>query len=226
MFNKIAGAVLGTFLVLLALRIVAEELFLPEEPETVLTIAGVEGGQDGETQDEGAVVDMMALIAAADPTAGRAVAARCSGCHTFDEGGGTLVGPNLYDVVGASVAHLEGFDYSEAFVALRDEGAEWTYERLDAFLTNPMAAVPGTAMAFPGVPDNEDRAAVIAYLRTLSSDPVPPPAAEASPPPEATPPAESPAGEASPPASEAAPAAENPAGEASEEPAPAESPAG
>ena len=49
----------------------------------------------------------------------------------------------------------------------------WTFENLDHFLTNPKGFIPGTAMAFAGLKKPDERANVIAYLRTLSDNPVP-----------------------------------------------------
>ena len=50
--------------------------------------------------------------------------------------------------------------------ALRQVGGTWTRDRLDAWLTNPKALVPGTSMGFAGLSDPLDRADVIAYLET------------------------------------------------------------
>lgn len=125
-----------------------------------------------EPEAPGANADLIARIAGADLADGEALAVgRCGGCHTFTAGGETIVGPNLYDIVGRQVAAVEGFAYSQA---LRDLGADatWTFDRLDAFLAGPAVAVPGTRMGFAGLSDPDDRAAVIAYLRTLSEAPV------------------------------------------------------
>ncbi len=123
---------------------------------------------------------LIARIVAADIPAGAALAARCGACHTLAEGGGTLVGPNLYNIVGAPVGRAEGFVYSAALRALNAEGALWTHDRLDAFLLSPAAAVPGTRMGFAGMPGEQDRANVIAFLRTLSNNPAPLAAASAA----------------------------------------------
>jgi cytochrome c len=111
------------------------------------------------------------LLKSADPAAGAKVAAKCKACHGFDKGGPNKVGPNLWDIVGNKQAHLgDGFKYSDALKGL---GGEWSYDALDRFLTAPKAYVPGTKMVFPGLKKPEDRAAVIAYLRTLSDSPKP-----------------------------------------------------
>jgi cytochrome c len=55
------------------------------------------------------------------------------------------------------------------------EGMSWTFSELDAFLANPKGEVPGTLMAFVGLKKPDQRADVIAYLRSLADSPVPMP---------------------------------------------------
>ena len=171
----------------------------------------------------------LELIAKADPKQGEADTGVCKVCHKFDKGGGTLMGPDLYGVVGRKIASVEGFNYTPA---LKAHEGDWTYEKLDAWLKNPQAFAPGTAMAFPGVADDKKRAAIIAFLRTNAETPVAlpepaaatPPAAPAEKPAEAAPPAP-PAETPAPPAEDAGTSAETPAPPA-ETPAPsAETPA-
>jgi cytochrome c len=110
-------------------------------------------------------VAILAPGAQADPAATGAQAfAPCGACHTVTEGGGPLIGPNLWGVVGRAVASVAAFDYSPEFKAL---GGTWTPERLDQFLANPLGYVPGTRMGYAGVVDPAERAALIAYLSTL-----------------------------------------------------------
>lgn len=116
---------------------------------------------------------LLGLIAAADPAQGESLSRRCAACHTFDEGGPNRVGPNLWDVLGKSVAHLEGFNFSPAAQEKHDAGVTWTYENMSAFLENPRGWMPGTRMVFPGLRSPEDRAALIAFLRTKSDSPPP-----------------------------------------------------
>ncbi|MCZ6720599.1 MAG: c-type cytochrome [Proteobacteria bacterium] len=106
-----------------------------------------------------------ALLAAADPDAGKKVAKKCGACHTFEAGGPNKLGPNLWNVVGRPVASLEGFNYSPAMSGL---GGSWELERLAAFVANPKEYLPGNKMSFPGVKKEADRANLIAYLRLLS----------------------------------------------------------
>jgi cytochrome c len=157
--------------------------------------------------------EILALMATADPKRGEADVGLCKVCHTFDKGGATLIGPNLYGVVGMKIASHEGVNYTPA---LKAKEGNWTYENLDAWLTNPQAFAPGTSMAFPGIPDIKKRADVIAYLRSNAESPVPLPEAA----PAADKGAEAPAAPA-----EKAPAAEEPAAPAGEAPAAPEAPA-
>jgi cytochrome c2 len=154
----------------------------------------------------------LALIAKADPKQGETDAALCKVCHSFQKGGPAIVGPDLYSVVGRKVASVEGFNYTPA---LKAHEGDWTYQKLDVWLKNPQAFAPGTMMAFPGVPDDKKRAAIIAFLRVNSDNPVPLPEAGAAKPEEkATETPAAPAAEGAPPAAaEPAPSAETPAAE-------------
>ncbi len=111
------------------------------------------------------------LLANADPAAGEAYAKKvCAACHSLNEGGKAIVGPNLYGVVGGPHAHIVGFNYSDA---LKAKPGPWTYDELYAWLTKPNDYAPGTRMAFPGIKDDKLRVDVIAFLRTLSHNPEP-----------------------------------------------------
>ena len=179
----------------------------PPLPEAPAAAAAPEGGAAGEEAGRGEAAGaspVLALIATADAKQGEADAALCKVCHTFDKGGATLVGPNLYGVIGHKIASHEGFNYTPA---LKAHEGEWTYENLDPWLKNPQAFAPGTTMAFPGVADDKKRANIIAYLRAKSDSPAPLPEAggEKSAAPAANTPAPAPGTEG-----EAAPAAETP----------------
>ena len=70
--------------------------------------------------------------------------------------------------LGSPKARVQGFNYSGP---LKAKGGDWSYEELNAFITNPKAHIPGTIMAFAGIPQAGERADLLAYLRTLSDNP-------------------------------------------------------
>ncbi|MBB4657947.1 c-type cytochrome [Parvularcula dongshanensis] len=115
------------------------------------------------------VVDLGTLMASADAERGARGAAICSSCHSFDKGGPNGTGPHLWDVVGREVASVPGFSYSSAMSGL---GGDWTYEKLDALLENSQGYIPGTQMA-QKIRKADKRADILAYLGSLSDDPVP-----------------------------------------------------
>ncbi len=110
------------------------------------------------------------LLAAANVENGQKYARVCGACHSFGKGEAAKIGPNLYGIIGAKHAHMDGFSYSEAMKALSDK--LWTFDALNEFLFNPRGVVQGTKMSFAGIKNDSDRANVIAWLRTLSDNPV------------------------------------------------------
>ncbi|MES2913913.1 MAG: cytochrome c family protein [Pseudomonadota bacterium] len=166
--TKTVGAVCGSLLVLLLVGWAADSLYTvggeagseKEEGELAQAYTIDTGEEAAPAEGEAETVDVAALIASADPAAGEAVFKKCASCHKLD--GSSGVGPNLNGVVGRNHGSVAGFPYSEAMAAKSAE--PWTPEALFAFLENPKKAVPGTKMAFAGLPKPEDRANVIAYL--------------------------------------------------------------
>jgi cytochrome c2 len=116
---------------------------------------------------------LAARIAAADLAAGEVLASQCTICHTLTPGGATVIGPNLYDIVGAPIARTAGYAYSPAMAALGAAGGTWTVEFLDAFLASPSTTVIGTRMGYAGLASETDRANLIGWLRTQSPAPAP-----------------------------------------------------
>jgi len=107
------------------------------------------------------------LLAAANVQAGQQLAQRqCASCHSFNEGGRSGVGPNLYGIIGAKHAHAAGFNYSAAIRAMADK--PWTYEELNAWIANPRGYAPGNKMTYAGMASVPNRADLIAYLRSIS----------------------------------------------------------
>ena len=141
-----------------------------EPAETATTEPAAAEPAAAETAPAGGGEGIAALLAAADTEAGAKVWKKCASCHSIDEGGSNKVGPNLWDIVGRPVAGHEGYKYSGALSGL---GGEWSYDRLDGFLTKPKDFAAGTKMSFAGLKSAEDRANLIAFLRDRSDDPKP-----------------------------------------------------
>jgi cytochrome c len=176
--NKVLGAILGTCLVLLALNIGAGALFAPEKPaKPGYNIAVKEEHGGGAAPAAAPSEPIEKLLQTASVEKGQATAKQCQASHTFEKGGPNRVGPNLWNIVGDERGKgKNGFNFS---AAMKAKGGEWTYDELNKFLANPRGYIPGTAMSFAGISRDQQRADVIAYLRTLSDSPKPlPPVAE------------------------------------------------
>jgi cytochrome c len=206
--NKVLGAILGTCLVLLAIHIGAGAIFAPEKPaKPGYQIALKEVASEHKAPAKEAEQPIGVLLAKASVEKGKATAKQCQACHTLEKGGPNRVGPNLWGVVDRPRASEAGFNYS---AAMKAKGGKWTFEELNKFLTNPRGYISGTAMSFAGLARDQQRADVIAFLRTLSDNPVPLPKPESAPAPAAAAPAgkpaEAPKAGAAPAAAPAAPA--------------------
>ena len=173
--NKILGWVLFTCMATLGLNITAEAVFTPPKPAkpgyeiTVPEEAGQSAAAEGASPG-GAVEPVGPLLASADTGRGQAASKVCVTCHTFGKGEANKVGPNLYGVLGSPKARVAGFNYSGP---LKAKGGDWNYEELNAFIQNPKAHIPGTIMAFAGIPQAGERADLLAYMRTLADAPAP-----------------------------------------------------
>lgn len=165
-FTKIGGALCGSLLVFMLVSWAASALFYS---------GGGHGGESeaqaymidtGEAETETASVEegpaFEELYAAADTSAGEKVFGKCKSCHKVD--GGDATGPHLNGVVDRAKGVVAEFGYSDALLAMSDQA--WTPENLNGFLENPKGYMPGTKMAFAGLPKAADRANVIAWLAT------------------------------------------------------------
>jgi cytochrome c len=101
------------------------------------------------------------VYASADTSRGEALSTRCRACHSLEEGGGTIVGPNLFGVFGRTAGSAPNYPYSDVLSA---SGFVWTPRALDAWLAEPFAFLPGNRMSFPGLSEPKDRNGLIAYL--------------------------------------------------------------
>jgi cytochrome c len=115
----------------------------------------------------GIVIGSLAALLCIQPAFGASLARgrilflMCASCHDISDAPSQKTGPNLRGVVGRKAGSLPGFGYS---AAMKAQSFVWDEAKLDSWLTAPNALVPGTAMAFQGLPAKSDRDAVIAYL--------------------------------------------------------------
>jgi cytochrome c len=107
----------------------------------------------------------------ADPSRGKTLFLRgCSGCHDATTKMKNGRGPHLWNIVGRPKASIATWTYSQP---LQEAKGNWDYEELNGFISDPMRVLPGTDMEAKGYQNSEDRADLIAYLRTLSDSPEP-----------------------------------------------------
>ena len=180
--NKIVGAILGTLFVLFGGSLLSEAIFdseAPEKPGYVIAAAEAPAAGAGAA----AVAEdppVAALLASADPGKGASEFKKCQACHIGEKDGGNKVGPHLWNVVDRPMASVSDFAYSAGIKDFsKGSTVKWDYDHLYHFLKAPKQYIPGTAMGFAGIKDPEGRANVIAYLRSLSDNPAPLPAAPA-----------------------------------------------
>ncbi|MFC4272092.1 c-type cytochrome [Sneathiella chungangensis] len=176
-FNKIAGAVLAGVLIIMVINEVATLAVhptYPEEPAYAIDTGEVASSEVA-SNDKVVGPSLGVLLASADAAKGEKVFKKCGACHTAEEGGANKIGPNLYGVLNRDKGAVGDFSYSDA---LHEKGGAWGYEDLDVFLAKPSTYIKGTKMSFAGIKKPEDRADLIAYLRTLGKSDVPLPPAE------------------------------------------------
>ena len=89
---------------------------------------------------------------------------QCATCHTTNLSDAIRQGPPLFKIVGRPAGKADGFRYSAGFAEV---SFVWDDARLDTYLANPQAMVPGSIMAYRQ-PRAETRAAIIAYLKELN----------------------------------------------------------
>ncbi len=160
--TKAVGAICATFLFFLVGKWIAETVYMPGHDEAhahaVYPLPPEEGAEPA-SEEPAEEIDVMALYAEADASAGESLWRNCRSCHSLEGANGT--GPHLDGVVGRAIDAVEGFNYSGALEQL---GTTWDVETLFTFLADPRGTAPGTRMSFRGLPDPEDRVTLIKYL--------------------------------------------------------------
>jgi len=120
-------------------------------------------------QAQALLASLPAPFNTGDPDHGKHLFAQCQACHTNTQGGPNMTGPNLYGIFGRKAGTAADYSYSDA---VKSAGFTWDAARLNTWITDPRAMLPGTKMTFMGLKDPKDRADVIAYLK-VSTTPLP-----------------------------------------------------
>lgn len=92
---------------------------------------------------------------------GRMIFIRCAACHSLGASASVRTGPRLDGIIGRRVASVAGFPYT---ARLREQSFVWTQKRLEQWLRKPQAQFPGMCVPFAGLPDRNDRDALLSYL--------------------------------------------------------------
>jgi cytochrome c len=169
-WNKIIASVLTAMIVAMVVGILASQLVHPRHLEKAVYLPpGAEGGAATAAAPAAPKVEPIGpFLAKADPKKGEQTAKVCLQCHTFAKGQPNKIGPNLYGVMDEKIAAVPGYQFSPALSAHKDE--KWDPQKLNIWLDKPQDFAKGTKMTFPGMPKEQDRADVIAYLLTNAPD--------------------------------------------------------
>jgi cytochrome c len=170
--NKILGGILSAGIVAWAGVHIADGLMNTSPPEKpAIKIAGGKAATVPVAAASG-IPSINNLIAKANVQQGKTfVGQQCAACHSLNKGGPNGVGPNLYGVMNAPMFAHAGYSFSSA--VKKKASGNWTYHKMNEWLYDPMKFAPGTHMTYAGIKNTNVRADVVAYLRTLSSNPIP-----------------------------------------------------
>lgn len=166
-FNKLFAGLLMAVLIASLSGFISRKLVEGHEPKEkgyAVAVAEHSGSGEAAAEKPKEAEPIDALLASASVENGQKLSRACAACHSFDKGGPNRVGPGLFGVVGHQQAAHEGFAYSEALKNLK---GKWSEAELNKWLFSPKAYAPGNKMAFAGISKTQDRADLIAYLKSL-----------------------------------------------------------
>jgi cytochrome c2 len=112
----------------------------------------------------------IAAHAEGDAANGEKIFKKCKICHQVGDTAKPGVGPVLNGVIGRTAGTSDTFA-GKYYPAMKEKGAGglvWSEETIAQYLSDPKGFVPKNKMAFIGLPKEQDRADVIAYLKTFS----------------------------------------------------------
>ena len=109
----------------------------------------------------------LPAYAAGDPVAGEKVFAKCKVCHQIGPNARNMVGPEQNGIDGRKSGVQPGYNYSDAN---KNSGITWSHDSFVKYVENPKATIPGTKMVFSGLPKEQDREDLWAYMSQFGPD--------------------------------------------------------
>ena len=173
--NKIIVSIVFAIILVLGINKVTEVIFYVEKPEKsayqVANINTDSSTTSTETSSESSEPgNIMAVFASTNSVEGAKIFKKCAACHSIAEGGANKIGPALWGVIGRQAGSIPDYKYSKAMAAY---GKKWSFEEMNGFLIKPKDWIKGTKMAFAGLKNEKDRAAVILYMNENTNSPLP-----------------------------------------------------
>ena len=173
--NKIIVSIVFAVILVLGINKITDVIFYVEKPEKsayqvegITTVASTTSAETSSVSSDSG--DIMALFASATAAEGAKVFKKCAACHSIAENGANKIGPALWGVLGRTSGSLPDYKYSKAMSAY---GKNWSFEEMNGFLIKPKEWIKGTKMAFAGLKNAKERAAVILYMNENTNNPLP-----------------------------------------------------
>ena len=173
--NKIIVSIILAVILVVGINKLTSVIFYAEKPEkSAYQVSSVDTVASTTTSETSSVDsgsgDIMALFTSTNAAEGAKIFKKCAACHSIAQGGANKIGPALWGVIGRKAGSVSDYKYSKAMIAY---GKPWSFKEMDGFLIKPKEWVKGTKMAFAGIKDAKDRAAVILYMNENTDKPLP-----------------------------------------------------
>ena len=170
--NKIIVSIALALILIVGINKVADVIFYAEKPEkSAYQVVNSDASSTVTTTETSSESEnIMALFASTSANDGAKIFKKCAACHSIAEGGANKIGPALWGVIGRKAGAVSDYKYSKAMAA---HGKVWSFEEMNGFLIKPKDWIKGTKMSFAGLKNAKERAAIILYMNTNSSSPLP-----------------------------------------------------